>query len=166
MTTTDARKVTIESITIQHYMDTDPDLSHLGRYSDEPGPDCIDRQARGDMGRNEFRYFIPGNTAEETGSPDSPQHDYERMETYNRGHWYMLGIRARAVIRIPMGSDAIVHVIESPGIWGVESDGGEEYQYEIEADQLHELKTMLEALGIDTGDFPTRPEPLEHHQAA
>lgn len=38
----------------------DADLSHLGEFSQKPGPYAIDREARGEAGRGEFRYWNPG----------------------------------------------------------------------------------------------------------
>ena len=50
----------IESVRIEKIPDTDPDTSYLGDYSNSPkNPYSIDRQERGDMGRNELRYFNP-----------------------------------------------------------------------------------------------------------
>ena len=53
-----------------------PDLSYLGKYSNEYERGAINRKAVGDMGRNEYQYFIPAN-----------EHyrfeDYKRYEAYN-----------------------------------------------------------------------------------
>ena len=69
----------ILSVKVEWKHDESPDYSHLGEYSNHEGPDSIDRKERGDMGRHEYRYFIPGMTAEQTGNPESPEQDYQRM---------------------------------------------------------------------------------------
>jgi hypothetical protein len=126
--------------------DDDPDLSWLGKYSSTDAPHAIDRQERGDRGRGELRYFIPTNIGEETGNPDSPEQDYQRMESYNRGDWCMTGIKASVTLQIPHGDGFISQTIESPGLWGVESDAGEDHLQEVFRDECSILASMLEAM--------------------
>lgn len=53
-------KAKILSVRINRKVDTDPDLSYLGRYhSHTPRDHAIDRQERGEQGRGEHRYFEP-----------------------------------------------------------------------------------------------------------
>lgn len=140
----------ILSITVRKEIDTDPDTSYLGRYSNDPGPDSIDREARGDMGRNEYRYFIPGMTAEETGNPESPEQDYQRSEALNRGDWNYIGLWAEAEAQLT--NNGPVQTIRSGGLWGVESDSGE-YLAEIAKEELSQLRDELEAMGFAKKDI-------------
>jgi hypothetical protein len=135
----------IRSITVARLQDEDPDLSWLGRYSNTPSkPEVtIDLQTRGDRGRNEYRYFIAANSAEETGNPESVEQDYERSESLNRGDWWFIGIIAKAKVQICDTEQTIT----SGGLWGIESDSGSEYIETVEAEQLNELRYILLNLG-------------------
>ena len=138
-------KKRILSITIAYEVDQDPDLSFLGRYSSCPNsPAAIDRKSRGCQERNEYRYFIPAMNAEETGNPDSPEQDFQRMEAYNRQEWQMLGIHA--VAQVVTGE--VVQTIRSGGLWGFESDSDKAYFKEVEENELHDLSAELEAVGF------------------
>lgn len=146
----------ILSVCIRREQDENPDLSHLGEYSDTPGPDAIDRGSSTDR----YRYFNPAMTGDETGYPDSPLQDYERMEAYECGDWYMLGIRVEARIRNP--ETCVVHEISSGGLWGIESDSatGSEgadngYLGDIERQELQALAVELLALGIPRATINT-----------
>ncbi len=144
MTTTQRKRIL--SVTIHRDVDTDPDLSFLGTYSNHPEGDAtIDREERDDCGRGEYRYFNPAMTGEETGNPKSPEQDYQRMQAYNRGDWCMIGVYATAQVVI---SGDVVQTILSGGLWGIESDSGEDYFAEEEANQLHDLREQLTALGF------------------
>ncbi len=115
-------KATIRRVYVERMLDEYPDLSHLGEYGNSPTSECaIDREARGDAGRNECRWFNPTMTGEQTGNPDSPEQDYQRMEAYNRGDWHMVGIRAVAEVVTASGT---IQTLRSGGLWGIESDSG------------------------------------------
>lgn len=130
----------ILSVRVTAEPDPDPDLSFYGEYSDEPGPDSctIDRKERGDMGRGEKRYFLANiaNHAEE---------DYERMERFARGELASYGIRAEAILK----AAGTRQTVETPGVWGIASDSGGEHASEVAAEQLHVLREVLDALGVD-----------------
>ena len=143
-------KLQILNVKIENKVDESPDLSFLGEYSRRATSPCaIDRVARGDAGRNEFQYFNPEMTGEETGNPESPEQDYQRMESYNRGEWHMVGIIAKAEIRNP--ATDCTQVIRSGGLWGVESDGGE-YLNDVAKEQLSELAIELRAFAGGIGE--------------
>jgi len=129
----------LESIGVIREVDTSPDTSYLGEYSSEAGANAIDREARGDMGHNEYRYFNPANA-------EAAELDYQRSETLNRGEWCYLLIHAAAVVHSERG---IAQTVTSGYIGGIESDSGEAYLAEIETEQLAELRKELEALGIE-----------------
>ncbi len=101
------------------------------------------------MGRGQFRYFTPAMTGEQTGNPDSPEEDYQRMEAYNRGDWCMLGIWAEAEVQTH--NHGVIQRIRSGALWGVESDSGEDYLASVEQEELAALGSELEALGFKPG---------------
>jgi hypothetical protein len=127
--------------------DYNPDLSFLGEYkSQRPTSEWfIDRQKRGDMGRNECRYFVVG-----CGDPDNMEEDYKRMEEYNRGDWHMTIVRASIVLELPASNlnCRISHKVTSPGLGGIESDSNPEYVKSVFHDECDTLASMLEALGV------------------
>ena len=147
MNTTDT-KIRIEKVTIKHMPDENPDLSYLGEYSDKPSEIHIDRQERGDMGRNEMRYFNLG-----CGDADYIEQDYKRAEAYNRGDWLCIGIRAEAEVSYDAGNGSRrLEKFTSGGLWGVESDSGKGYIAEIESAEIQDLKAHLEVFGIEWND--------------
>lgn len=94
---------------------------------------------------HEYRFFLPAQTGEETGNPDSPKQDWKRMEDLYKGEWSYIGIIAKAKIILPSGT---IQTIHSGGIWGIESDSEHSYIKEEEQNQLADLKQDLLALGI------------------
>lgn len=134
---------------LEEIPDESPDTSFIGEYANHWKEGAIDRKERGDMSRNEYRYFIPAMSGEATGNPDSPEQDYERMESLNRGAWCFIGIRASVEVNIPLhGSYAVRQTFHSPGLWGIESDSGKEYLREVFEEESNTLAQMLESLGV------------------
>lgn len=91
-------RITFEADDLWH------DFSWLGEYSNSPKDGAIDRKLKGDQDRNEYRYFNPENSLEETrewyrkaGYSKHQAHeiakhqileDYELAEKYNDGSLY------------------------------------------------------------------------------
>lgn len=136
----------IRAIDVKTYHDDSPDTSYLGEYSRNAGNEdkTIDRQARGDMGHGEFRYFVAAMSGEDTGNPQSVEQDYQRMEAFNAGNWHFIGVRAYAEIVI----NGVIQTITSGGLWGIESDSDVDYIKEVAKEQLYELTEQLQALGF------------------
>jgi hypothetical protein len=107
----------VASITIEHIIESNPDLSHLTEHS---------------------------SGAEYT------EQDNERIEAYNRGDWYSMGIGARAFIYIPGIYEKMTFSFElqSMGLWGIESDSDPKYIKEIENQELDCIREQLKRLGI------------------
>ena len=106
-------------------LDESPDFSFLGEYSDTAGKWAIDREARGERGRHEFRYFNPayGEDNENSRTRRAYQfRDYHRMEAYNRGAWAMLGIVAS--VTVEQEGWAAPMELGRASCWGYESDAG------------------------------------------
>jgi hypothetical protein len=88
------------------------------------------------------------------GEPDAAKYaaqDAERLDAFNRGDWIMVGVRLRATVDLAPDDDGRISTIEitTPGLWGVESDSGENYFREIAADETAYLRDDLAAIGIE-----------------
>jgi hypothetical protein len=146
-----AAERSILSVRILREVDTDPDLSFLGTYAARPDPDrafVVNREEIGDMGRGECKFFnaspnYDGETA--TDAARYTMHDYRRMEAYNRSEWWMLGICALATVVL---TGTTIQTLTSGGLWGIESDSGEEYFAQIEREELDNLAEQLRAAGF------------------
>lgn len=83
-------------------------------------------------------------------SPDTSyldQDDFaERKEEYIEGDFSFVGVRARAEIRVPYGRDFIVTTISSPGLWGIESDSGQDYFNSVFQEERATLLEMLKSI--------------------
>ena len=137
----------ILSVTVHRAIDTDPDLSWIGEYSDHPGEDgkTIDRQEVGDWERGTYRYFIAAMSESDTGSEGSVKQDYARMQDYNRGDWCMMGVWVEAEVLLTGNA---TQKIRSGGLWGIESDSDESYFAEVTQEELASLRTELKAIGF------------------
>jgi hypothetical protein len=108
--------VTFERLEIP---DNDPDLSYLEQdYSDSPADEA-----------EKYR-----------------EQDRKRLAEYRRGGWYMVGIRARANISIPHSGYTTMYSLESPGLWGIESDSGEPYFAEVFEEEKQQLLADISKL--------------------
>ena len=67
------------------------------------------------------------------------------MQALQAGDWYYMGIRAEAEVML---TGSLSQEVTSGGLWGVESDSGEDHLKEIESEQLAELKEQLRAIGF------------------
>lgn len=107
----------------------------------------------------EYTYFAPYAGGEPAGTDEYRKYamqDYKRMEGLNSGDWNYVGIRCVATIDVN-GEEL---EIESPGLWGVESDSGREYFAEIIGEQLAELRAQLLEFGFSEDEIQF-PEPSE-----
>lgn len=72
----------------------------------------------------------------------------ERLQAFENGDWYYMGVRAKAFVHIPIGSRSFRMLeLESSGLWGVESDSDASYLESIFADEREELLSQLRTLG-------------------
>lgn len=128
----DSATVEIGSYTIELKKEIDPypDLSWLGEYSNQPGPSAITRV---NATSNQYRYWNPAISLDEEFQSwhrlgyskvdawlkalEWRDFTYNRMESYNRGDWVMMGITATARL-------GTMHCGES-SLWGIESDSGD-----------------------------------------
>lgn len=82
--------------------------------------------------------------------------DKKRLEAYYNDEWYFIGIQAKAEIRI----NGISQVITSGGLWGIESDSGDDYFNKIYQDEKEDLKNSLLELGFSEKEIAQKSEGL------
>lgn len=161
-------KKKIESIKVKAVDDDINDISYLGKFSSKV-PDKYDLNRgnaffRPNAERGEHKYFIPANkvettreflqsrgyarsVAEEKAREDNKR-DFARAEKIASGDIQFVGIVAKAEILVPLGDHWISQQVRSGGLWGIESDSGEEYFEEVGKEQVAELKEILLEYGF------------------
>ena len=124
------------TVTTKWEPDCDPDLSWIGEYSNTLEKGGIDREERGDMGRHEYRFFNP-----QPGLEEYVEQEYERMQAYNRGEWWMEG----CVVTVSCGG-----VTASDSLWGIESDREENdtrtFERDIRREAFHHWREQVAEL--------------------
>jgi hypothetical protein len=81
--------------------------------------------------------------------PDYRTADQARLDAWRNGEWHFLGVRARATIKVPHGINPhcwITSELLSPGLWGIESDNGDEYFLQVYREEREILIAMLASL--------------------
>lgn len=69
----------------------------------------------------------------------------DRRAAYERGEFGFVGVKAVAEINI----SGIIETIESPGLWGIEDDSGDEHLKDVYRDELSTLYEMLKELKVE-----------------
>ncbi len=77
---------------------------------------------------------------------DNPD-DAKRIKDYDRDLWSFVGIVARASILVVRNGRGTYYHLDSAGLYGIESDSGEEYLNEVYQDQKDELLADLALFG-------------------
>ena len=77
---------------------------------------------------------------------DYREEDQARLDAYNNGEWQFIGIRAIAHIQIIANGIGATFRLESPGLFGIEDDSGEEYLDEAFAEECDNLKGYIAKL--------------------
>lgn len=109
--------------------------------------------------------FYPSLDREDAGwIGDNPERSFEeqmedanqRIRDWENDVWEYVGVVAVAHLLIPIGGGSFrIMTLKSGGLWGIESDSGDDYLAEVFEEQkddlLAELKTLGEALA--SGDF-------------
>jgi hypothetical protein len=72
----------------------------------------------------------------------------KRLQEYRQGYFEYVGVLAAVELPIPYGADRILARIESPGLWGIESDSGEDYLDSVFREESDILADMLAELGV------------------
>ncbi len=166
-------ELTIGKTTIVHKIDTDPDFSFYGEYTDDLKPGVIichydefyerikTEMERDYDGRfigkkdpeippkgNEYRGFIPFSGGEKVGTKeyyDYGLQDYKRMEEYNKNYWWFIGIYVQTEITL---SNGLSDIVRSGGLWGIESDEPEIEIKATEEEEKENLKSQLLKIGF------------------
>lgn len=111
-----------------------------------PHDDCGDKPDERDCG------FWPSHDPKAAGyvmaeNYDAAQEDAEsRMEGWQQGDWYYVGVIARAHVSVGLGGGNVVaYTLDSPGCWGIESDCTD-YLGEVFQEEKTELLSHLESM--------------------
>ena len=81
--------------------------------------------------------------------PDYRDQDDARLAAWRQDEWHFVGIYARATIKIPYGANPqcwITAELQSPGLWGIESDSGDDYFRQVYQEEREVLIDMLASL--------------------
>lgn len=82
--------------------------------------------------------------------------DYIRLKTFGED-WWMSGIMAKAEIHTSVHKDSwLIQSVRSGGLWGIESDCGDEYEMEVAEEQLSELKAVLMEFGFPESEIDVK----------
>ena len=76
----------------------------------------------------------------------------DRLAQYRQGVFEFVGVRAAVELPIPYGKDRILAKIESPGLWGIESDSGKDYFDLVFQEEISILTDMLRELSVKVMD--------------
>ena len=131
----------INRIIVRHLIDENPDLSHLGKFSDTAGEFAIKHSREG---YGEYKYFNADNVED----MKQAKQNYKLMIDYNNGVWGMIGIRAEAEIITGKKDCGLINTIKSGGLWGISNDCDDSEFKSIEEEQVDELKDVLRKLGF------------------
>lgn len=63
----------------------------------------------------------------------------DRIDAWIKGEWYYVGIRARATVHIVRNGIRTIYNLESAGLWGIESDAGDNYFNEVYREERESL---------------------------
>ena len=81
-------------------------------------------------------------------NPANAEANAERLAAYRAGEWHCIGIRAQAAFLIDLGHGALIQTVESPGLWGIESDSDPEYLDQVFAEEAQTLRGILAQLNV------------------
>jgi hypothetical protein len=171
-------ELTLGGTVIKHMYDPCPDTSFLGEWTDDIGPGVIVRQygefyekipcemERDSDGRflckgtpdipsrgSECRGFRPYAGGESVGTKSYYRYgmeDWKRMESLNNGDWFFIGIKAQTTVHM---SNGMSDVVESDGLWGIESDSSRDHITEVTDDELDSVRRQLRNLGFKDSDI-------------
>lgn len=146
----------ISKITVKRIPDHDADTSWIGTFSNTPTKYAIKNDQT--RTRNAYAYF---NSTNATNRKEAQQ-DYDRMMQIENGNVSFYGVRAEAeILTRPDNAHASagwkIDHITSGGLWGLESDAGEEYFKEEEKNQIQDLHDTLKEFGFTDKEISAAP---------
>ena len=155
---------------IPEYIGTDPGTDYEVENPDYDPDTCheFDRVSI-ERGR-EYRYFNSGSIDKSNTDEENRKYalqDYKRMMDLERGNFAFIGIGAEAQVAIPCDNqgNSIVQTLHSGGLWGIESDSGNDYLEEVGKEQLAELKDQLHAIGFTKRAISAAFRNVQHKDA-
>ena len=110
------------------------------RYDEDPDLSFLEQEC--------FNDFQEGSTLPDGGVGWG----MKRIEAYNRDEWFMVGLQATARIHFTTNGVSHYQDFTTPGLWGIESESGEDYFRDIGGEELFTLRQDLMALGLDFQD--------------
>ena len=150
-------------VVVTHGVDTCPNFSMIGEYTNKPSPWAIVREngeyvfnLPADFTSAAGLYFIPFAGGEKPGTEDyqkNGKQDFARMEAYNKGQWYNMSIKAVAHIQV---GDLVQQI--SSGIMTIYSDASEDDIAAVEREQLAILRNQLKILNVEKKDVEVQYE--------
>jgi hypothetical protein len=91
-------------------------------------------------------------TPKQLGSLEAAVANKRRRLAYDAGDWWLIGVRLEAEITLEGGG---LLFLNSPGLWGVESDSSQEYLLDIVRDEVAPLRQDLAQLGFTAEEIDT-----------
>ena len=85
-------------------------------------------------------------------NPEYAAQNAERLAAYRAGAWHCIGIKARATFLIGLGEAAVIQNIESPGLWGIESDSDPGYLDDVFHEEAQTLRDIFVQLNVPVID--------------
>lgn len=86
---------------------------------------------------------------------DYREEDEARLQAWRDDEWHFVGIQARASVIIVRNGTGTIYTLTSPGLWGIESDSGEDYLSEVFNEECVTLRGDIEALAAMPVAFET-----------
>lgn len=86
--------------------------------------------------------------------PNDPEWK-DRYEAYRNGDFSFVGVRAEADVAI----GGVIQTLTSGGLWGIESDSGDEHFKDVAGEEWNELRKILTDVGVSTSQLPTKLDP-------
>jgi hypothetical protein len=78
--------------------------------------------------------------------PDYKAEDDARLAAWRADDWHFIGIAARAHVEVIRSGVGTGYTLTSAGLWGIESDSGEEYLNEVYGEECDALLGDLRAM--------------------
>lgn len=86
-----------------------------------------------------------------------------RYDGFYAADWHYVSVIAHAEIYVPIGGNSFrILELDSAGLWGVESDSGEDYLQSIFEEEKADLRSQLVTLGLSLAT----PDQLDGAEAA
>ena len=85
---------------------------------------------------------------EPDANPANAEFNAARLASYRAGEWHCIGIRARAAFLIGLGRAALIRTVDSPGLWGIESDSDPAHLDRVFAEEAQTLRGILAQLNV------------------